>query len=47
MTPADFALLGITSETILTSMMFGFGFIVTCWYGGFIIAVANTVIKKI
>lgn len=47
MTQQDYELLGITSQAILDAMLFGFGFVIFCWFSGYIVAIAKTAINKI
>jgi hypothetical protein len=47
MTPEEYELIGVTPESILTAMMFGFWFVVFCWFSGYIIGLAKAMINKI
>jgi hypothetical protein len=47
MTPAELALLGIDSETILLVWTWGFGSVLSMWALGFGVGVAVETIKKV
>lgn len=47
MTQADYELLGITSQAIYHAMFFGFGYVIFCWFSGYVIGVAKTAISKV
>lgn len=47
MTEADFALLGIDSETILYVWTWGFGSIVFAWWLGYAIGIVKVAVRKL
>jgi hypothetical protein len=47
MTPEEYELIGVTPESILTAMLFGFSFVVFCWFSGYVIGLAKSMISKV
>lgn len=45
-TPEQMELIGITAEQIAYAFGWGFGAVVLCWWGGFVIGVGISAIRK-